>query len=133
MFWKRLSSDVTAIEGPLRIRTAPVQSRFEGAWKEFDRLNKFVHNRGAIKWIRSSFDIVLAIGAATGLKLWHQHGPLVLLLAAVYVGAVIAYTQVMKARFIHWQCPRCHSEWPGTKKEKESRCRTCGLRLHEMA
>lgn len=133
MFWKRLSSDVTAIEGPLRIPTTPVQSRFEEAWKEFDRLNNFVHNRGPIKWIRSSFDALLAIGAATGLKLWHQHGPLVLLLAAVYFGGVLGYAQIMKARFIHWQCPRCHSEWPGTKKEKESCCRTCGLRLHEMA
>lgn len=133
MFWKRLSSDVTAIEGPLRIPTTPVQSRFEEAWKEFDRLNNFVHNRGAIKWIRSSLDAVLAIGAASGLKVWHQHRPLVILLAAVYFGAVIVYTQIMKARFIHWRCPRCHSEWPGTKKEKESHCRTCGLRLHEMA
>ncbi len=133
MFWKRFSSDVTAIEGPLRIPPPIGHPQFEDAWKEFDRLNNFVHNRGPVKWIRSSFDALLAIGAATGLKLWRQHGPLIAVLVAIYLGLVFAYTQIMKARFIHWQCPRCHSEWPGTKKEKDSRCRTCGLRLHEMA
>lgn len=133
MFWKRFSSDVTAIEGPLSIPPSISHSRFEEAWKEFDRLNNFVHNRGPIKWIRSTFDVVLAIGAASGLKFWHHNRTIVILLAAIYFGGVLAYTQIMKARFIHWRCPRCHSEWPGTKKEKDSRCRTCGLRLHELA
>lgn len=133
MFWKRFSSDVTAIEGPLRIPVSVGRSHYEQAWKEFDRLNKFAHHSGPFKWIRSTFDIVLAAGAASGLKLWHHHRSLVVVLGSACLGLIVVYTQIMKARFIHWQCPRCHSEWPGTKNEKDSRCRTCGLRLHEMA
>lgn len=133
MFWKRLSSDVTAIEGPLRVPPSVGRSHFEEAWKEFDRLNKFVHNSGPLRWMHTAFDFVLAFGLAAGLKFWHHHRLLVVILGSAALGVIVAYTQIMKARFRHWQCPRCHSEWPGTKNEKDSRCRTCGLRLHQMA
>jgi hypothetical protein len=133
MFWKRFSSDVTSIEGPLRIPPPLTHPRFEEAWKEFDKLDAAVHGRGPTRWIRSAFDLVLVGGAGVGLKFWHQHRDLVMLLWTGYAGLLLAYTQIMKNRFEHWQCPRCHAEWPGTKKEKDLRCRTCGLRLHELA
>jgi hypothetical protein len=133
MFWKRLSSDATLIDGPLRIPPPLAHSRFEEAWKEFDKLDAAVHGRGPMKWLRSGFDVTLGIGGVLGLKFWHQHRDIVTLAWSAYIGLALAYTQIMKARFVHWQCPRCRAEWPGTKKDKDSRCRTCGLRLHELA
>ena len=133
MYWKRFGSDVTSIEGPLRVPPTLTHSRFEEAWKEFDRLDAAVHGRGPMKWLRSAFDVTLAAGAALGLKFWHQHRDFVIILLASSAGLGLAYVKIMEARFVHWQCPHCHAEWPGTKKDKDSRCRTCGLRLHELA
>jgi len=131
MSWKLFGSDVTSAEARLPIPS--LGSRYEEAWKEFDKLNAAVHGCGPARWIRSAFDIALLSGAVFGLKFWHEHREVVALVFASYVGFGLAYAQIMKGRFEHWQCPRCHAEWPGTKKEKGSRCRVCGLKLHELA
>jgi hypothetical protein len=39
----------------------------------------------------------------------------------------------MRRRFQHWPCPRCNSEWPDYKNGKDSACKVCGLRLHQLA
>lgn len=132
-FWKRFSSDVTSLELPSGISPTVTHSRFEEDWKEFDKLNDAVNGRGPIRWVRSVFEVALTGGAAISLKFWHQNREIVVLLWAVSVGLGLAYMYVMRSRFAHWQCPRCHAEWPGTKKEKDARCRVCGLRLHELA
>jgi hypothetical protein len=133
MFRKLFSSDVVSMESPLRIPPPPIQSRFEEAWKEFDRLDAAVHGRGRLRWVRAIFEGVLFGGAGLALKYLHHNRLLLVFLFASYVGLLLVYTQIAKSRFGHWQCPRCHAEWPGTKKEKDPRCLICGLRLHELA
>ncbi len=59
------------------------------------------------------------------------------LLAVVLIIATVAM-QALRSRWdamklAHWPCPRCHSEWPGTKREKDPRCAVCGLKLRQMA
>jgi hypothetical protein len=83
--------------------------------------------------MRSVFELAVVGSAAIGVKFWHQHRDLVMILWASYVGLGLAYMQIMKSRFEHWQCPRCHTEWPGTKEDKDPACRACGLRLHQLA
>lgn len=121
------------MEGPLRIPPPLTYSPYEEAWKEFDKLDKAVKGHGRTKWIRTAFDLILVGGSGLGLKFWHQNRDLVMILWASYVGLGLAYMQIMKSRFEHWQCPRCQAEWPGTKEEKDSACRVCGLRLHQLA
>lgn len=133
MLWKRFSSDITAIEGPTRIPVPVLHSRFEPAWKEYARLDNAAHGRGPIRWVRGVFEALLVGGGGLGLKFGHQHRALVGFLWVASAGIGVAYLQIMKSRFAHWQCPRCQTEWPGTKNEKDSRCSTCGLRLHELA
>jgi hypothetical protein len=52
--------------------------------------------------------------------------------AVVCIGEAL-YLLALRKRFRHWPCPRCKSEWPGNKKEKDPACRMCGLRLHQLA
>ena len=85
-----------------------------------------------MRWLRTPVELVLFGGAGLGLKFLHHNRALLMVAVACYAGVLLAYTRIVKNRFEHWQCPRCHAEWPGTKKEKDSRCRTCGLRLHEL-
>jgi len=135
MIWKRFSSDATQTAGPVRIPVPETHhySPYAEAWKRFDKLNAAVHGRGPFRWIRGVFELVLFGGAGVGLKFWHNNRLLVSLLWPCYLGFGFAYMQVIKRRFRHWQCPRCHAEWPGTKNEKDSACRVCGLRLHQLA
>ena len=51
--------------------------------------------------------------------------------ASVIIGLFLK--QRASNKFAHWPCPRCHSEWPGTKLEKDPACRACGLRLHQFS
>ncbi|HET6200571.1 MAG: hypothetical protein ACHQJX_07070 [Candidatus Acidiferrales bacterium] len=132
MFWKRFGSDATSIEGPLRIPPELGYSPYGEAWKEYDKLDRVVHNRGPLRWIRGVFDALVLSGVAFGFKTWKQDRPWIVFAWAAVVGLEMVHAHIMKERFKHWQCPRCHREWTGTSKEKDSACTGCGLRLHQL-
>jgi len=78
------------------------------------------------------FDALVFSGAIFGFKTWKQDRIWVALAWAAVIGLDAVYAHIMNERFKHWQCPRCHREWPGTSKEKNSKCSGCGLRLHQL-
>ncbi|HEV2489789.1 MAG TPA: hypothetical protein VGT03_08270 [Candidatus Acidoferrales bacterium] len=134
MSWKFFSSDATSIEGPLRIPMPPPYAPYAEAWKEFDRLDRIVHNRGPYRWVRSLLEYFIFGGAGLfGLNLWKSQRPAVI--AGVVACLILWYfvTKLFQNRYENWPCPRCHSVWPGTKEEKDPACKVCGLRLHQLA
>jgi hypothetical protein len=103
------------------------------AWKEFDRLQKAARGRGALSVAITIGD--LAVGSMGILGIAHDRKAGFLMIGVWFA---IRFLQMLTAaqqrkRFLHWPCPRCHAEWPGTKTEKDPRCRACGLRLHQLA
>jgi hypothetical protein len=105
---------------------------YADAWKKFDKLQLEVKGRGTFRLIRSAGDIVLYSIGAFSLHRFSKHNWLLILMgwgALVALDLVIATSA--KRRFAHWPCPRCHSEWPGNKTDKDRACKVCGLRLHQ--
>jgi len=106
---------------------------FADAWKEFDSLQNGVQGRGILGVARHATGIFLLL---LGLIEFHPSTRFKYMIGTV-LGAVliaeISYTLVMRKRFQHWPCPRCHSEWPGHKNEKDSQCRVFGLRLQQLS
>jgi hypothetical protein len=104
------------------------------AWKEFDKLQKRANGRGPFGFVCSIFEGSLV---STGLFGWHylskHHGLSVLAGSGVFLALQFAFEPIARKRFVHWPCPRCHSEWPGTKTEKDRACKACGLRLHQLS
>jgi hypothetical protein len=108
-------------------------SPYAAAWKEFDKLEKLAKGHSPEAWIHWVWGWVVALIGTVGVyKASKKHA----LMAALAWGALglfqIVRARNAKERFIHWPCPRCHTEWPGTKTEKENTCKACGLRLHQM-
>jgi hypothetical protein len=104
------------------------------AWKQYDRLETLAKTGGKIAWAHWAWGFV----ASTIPLLAPHHIPRkdsVALVAgvAIFAGIQLLRSGYARRQFMHWQCPRCHSEWPGKKLEKEPRCATCGLKLHQMA
>ena len=112
----------------------PEQLLYAENWKEFDKLRKAVKSHGAPQLVRTFFDLVLFGSGLFGLHHYAKKYTLLVLMiwGALAVVGLLRWPN-LKNRFLHWPCPRCHSEWPGTKTEKDPACKVCGLRLHQMS
>lgn len=138
MLGKLSGSDLFTFDRTLRAPSVPLPDQLPGpyaeAWKEFDKLQKAVSGQGPFRWAHWAFDTLAFGSSVLGFHLLKGHRPAM----AAGVGAiVVASAEIFsyfnrRERFLHWQCPRCHSEWPGTKTQKDTTCKICRLRLHQM-
>jgi hypothetical protein len=113
----------------------PAQQHFpyENAWKEFERLHKTAQGGGPLRVVVRIFEFSISVVGIYGFHL--TKGSKLIIFACLGAAGVaeLFYWINGRKRFLDWQCPRCHSEWPGTKNEKDRACRACGLRLHQMS
>jgi hypothetical protein len=105
---------------------------YADTWKKFDKLQLEVKGRGGYRWVRAAFDFLVYTVTVFGLHHFSKNNRLTIVMA----GAVLTVFGLLrgksaKDRFLHWPCPRCHSEWPGDKTDKDPACKVCGLRLHQ--
>lgn len=108
-------------------------SPYAEKWKEFDKLQKLAKGNHAA-WFHWIWGMLLpALGLLDRHRLSKKDVVWLLALGAAVGGVGLLRAQQAKNRFLHWPCPRCGAEWPGTKTEKEPKCATCGLKLHQMA
>jgi hypothetical protein len=115
--------------------TGYAYSLYSEAWKEFDRLEKLAKRDGAAGWIEWAW-AWSGIFPALGLFAPHRvprKDSVTLIVGFAILGVIqLLRSDDAKRQLTHWPCPRCHAEWPGKKLEKEPRCATCGLTLHQM-
>jgi len=113
--------------------TAYAYSPYAEAWKKYDRLEKLAKHGGAVGWIHWAWGGVLPMISLFAPHRVPRKDSLLLLVAFAILGAIqLLRSDYAKRQLTHWRCPRCHSEWPGKKLEKEPRCAVCGLELHQM-
>jgi hypothetical protein len=106
---------------------------FESAWKEFDRLHQTIHHGGPVRFALSVLELALLSVGTLGLHV-SKESKLIILIGWVALAALGLFRFVDgRSRFLHWECPRCHSEWPSSKDEKDRACKVCGLRLHQLS
>jgi hypothetical protein len=134
MKWRILRSECDPHEEFLKQQEA-ARAPYAEAWKKFDKLQKDVKRRGGSWWIHLLMGDALPLlgGGAFGVALWKNHKPYVVVAVAALILWGIFKAISDRREFAEWRCPRCHSIWPGTKTEKDSRCKVCGLRLHQLA
>jgi hypothetical protein len=106
---------------------------YAAAWKEFDKLQKTAQDRGPLRVVLWIFELSMSGVGIYGLHLARGSKLMVIAAWSAAVSAELLYQFNGRRRFLHWQCPRCHSEWPGTKTEKDRACKACGLRLHQWS
>jgi hypothetical protein len=139
MFDKRHETSIFSFES--RPRSTFLQSDSEtyspyaGAWKEFDRLQESVRGGGKLAVVRRVFAFLITLSGLGIIEIRHSKGAMyfVLLAFGVILLFEIVYRFTMRNRFLHWPCPRCRSEWPGDKNEKDRACKVYGLRLHQFS
>jgi hypothetical protein len=136
MFEKNSGTDIFSLERTPRSSSAPLLTEqyfpYESAWKEFDRLQKTARGGRPIRWLMWVFGVSMGIVGFYGFRLM-KGSKLIILICWGAAGVIeIFYWFNGKRRFLHGQCPRCHSEWPGVKNEKDRACKGCGLRLHQL-
>jgi len=108
-------------------------SPYAEAWKQFDRLEKLAKG-GALTWVHWAWGVVFpAIGLFMPHRIPRKNSVMLVIFFAALGAIQLLSSQRAKNRFLHWPCPRCHAEWPGTKTEKDPQCAICGLKLHQMA
>jgi len=108
-------------------------SPYAEKWKEFDKLQKLAKGGGKIQWFHWLWGMVFpALGILDRHRVPKKDAIWIVAFWAALGAVAILRAQAAKSRFLHWPCPRCHAEWPGTKTEKEPRCAMCGLKLHQM-
>lgn len=134
MKWGIFRSEVDPQEG-FNEQLAAARAPYAQAWKDFDKLQKRLKGQGGYRWVHFVIGTVLPYvgGGAFGLALWRHHKAYVIAGLILLVAWGAFNRGSLRSRFAEWPCPRCHSVWPGTKNEKDSSCRVCGLRLHQMA
>jgi hypothetical protein len=106
---------------------------YAAAWKQFDKLQTTAQGRGPLRFILWIFELLMSGVGIYGLHLAKGSKLMVIAAWSVAVSAELLYQFDGRRRFLHWQCPRCHSEWPGTNAEKDRACKACGLRLHQLS
>jgi len=104
------------------------QAPYAEAWKRFDSLEQWAKNAAASEYAMYAVALVTGVLGRSDPRL--SYPMMAVEVACGLTLAVIA--RRARSRFEHWPCPRCHSEWPGKKLEKEPRCAMCGLKLHQM-
>jgi hypothetical protein len=122
------------VEIPEVSPSAEAYSPYGAMWKEFDKLQKAAKNNGLASlthWWAGSIPGILSLFDP------HKHArpfERALFAGALIIGlATVVRARWAASRLAHWRCPRCRSEWPGKKLEKEPRCAICGLKLHQLA
>lgn len=105
---------------------------YADAWKQFDRLQKDAKGANLFGWAHWAFGGISGIA-----RLLDPHRRLHWLEGTIFVVVVIQgagqqiWAKIAAAQLEHWPCPRCHSEWPGKKIDKDPKCAVCGLKLHQ--
>ncbi|HXX20804.1 MAG TPA: hypothetical protein VEJ46_15475 [Candidatus Acidoferrum sp.] len=108
-------------------------SPYAEKWKEFDKLQKLAKGGGKIQWFHWLWGMIVpALGIVDRHRVPKKDAIWIVAFWAALGAVAILRAQAAKSRFLHWPCPRCGAEWPGTKTEKEPRCAMCGLKLHQM-
>jgi hypothetical protein len=134
---KKLITDIFSSERTPIDRSAPsdVQQYFpyEDNWKEFDKLQKTAQRRGPLRIVLWVFELLMSGVGIYGLHLTKGSSLIIIFPWGAAGVAELLYQFSGRRRFLHWECPRCHSEWPGTKTEKDRACKSCGLRLHQLS
>jgi hypothetical protein len=138
VFEKNSERDIFSLErtpgaGSVRASAPPEFFPYAAAWKEFDKLYKAIHGNGPWRFVRTAMELLAFSGGVFGLHPTKQYKLIVLIGYPAIVALEIFRWLRSRKRFLHWQCPRCHSEWPGDKTEKDRACLSCGLRLHQMS
>ncbi|HTR47977.1 MAG TPA: hypothetical protein VMM16_11390 [Verrucomicrobiae bacterium] len=109
-------------------------SPYAEKWKEFDRLQRDAKGSGWLNWSHWLFGGINGVASLfdphSNTKRIERWIFLAVVAISVYYAARARYAA---SQLTHWPCPRCHSEWPGKKSDKEPRCAMCGLKLHQMA
>jgi len=143
MFGKKDDAEVFSV-GQTSLRLAvppsptvsapPEQLLYADKWKEFDKLQKAVKSHGAPQLARTFFDLMIFGSGLFGVHHYAKKYTLLLFViwGVLFVVGLLRWPN-LKNQFLHWPCPRCHGEWPGTKTEKDPACKACGLRLHQMS
>jgi len=139
MFNKRSETPIFSFERQPVITSVPSDTEpyfpFAEAWKEFDTLQKTVRGGGKLSIIRHLAEFVLFLTSFGLIEFRPSKGVarLIAISFAVIMVAEFFHWFMMRRRFQHWPCPRCNSEWPGNKNEKDGACKVCGLRLHQLS
>lgn len=137
MFGKKSGDDVFSFgRAPISAQPtfdAEAYSPYAAAWKQFDKLQKEAKGHGSVHWVRLAGEALVFNAGALG----YRHGlrKNALSIAGAWAGVALLEAFLWFRRrnqFLHWPCPRCHSEWPGTKTTKDPACKVCGLRLHQL-
>jgi len=102
---------------------------YAGAWRKFDRIEQWAKSIWTYEFVMIA--VVMITGVMDGIDPKLRHPMMMVEIASGVVLALIA--QYARLRLKHWRCPRCRAEWPGKKLEKERRCATCRLELHQMS
>jgi hypothetical protein len=97
------------------LRSEQRYSPHAAAWNEFDKLSKGTRGGGPAAWILKGIELL-----ALGIRFFSVHlvkGPKLIIFMGWIALTIFAVFQWMngRKRFLHWACPPCHSEWPGTK------------------
>jgi hypothetical protein len=96
---------------------------YAGAWREFDKVQKLANGGGPLAFVHWAWGALFPL-----LGLFNPHrvprkDSLTLLAVFGLLGAIqLIRSKGARNRFLHWPCPRCHSEWPGKKTEKDPCC-----------
>jgi|HubBroStandDraft_6_1064221.scaffolds.fasta_scaffold134145_2 hypothetical protein len=106
---------------------------YAAAWTEFDKLQKTAQGRGPLRLVLWIFELLMSVVGFYGFHLAKGSKLLVIAAWGAALAAELLYQFNGRRRFLRWECPRCHSEWPGTKTEKDRECAICGLRLHQLS
>jgi len=121
------------VKVPEPVADVDAYSPYGTAWKEFDKLQKLAKG-GKVRWLDVVWSVILpAIGLFDPHHIQKRDKFWLVGAGAAIAVAALLRAQYAKQRFLHWPCPRCHAEWPGTKTEKDPQCAVCGLKLHQMA
>jgi hypothetical protein len=108
-------------------------SPYAEKWKEFDRLKKTAKNAGVGSLLHWAWTVVIPlIGLASPHRVPRKDSVYTMAALGAVATVQLIRGQWAKNRLEHWPCPRCHSEWPGNKTEKDPQCAVCGLKLHQL-
>ena len=114
----------------LPARAALPYSPYADAWKEFERLDKFLHT-DIFRYLQFLFWLVSSAGTV-GFTIAKHYRWYISAAWAMLLVAEFAWYAWIKNRFKHWKCPQCRAEWPGSDKKKDPACKVCGLRLYQL-
>ena len=114
-----------------RVSPAPIHFIYDEAWAEFDKLES-KRERNAVSWARWLVEMSFALVSLGSMLFLKRYRLPILAVWLLLLLLETGYRFRLRNQFMNWQCPRCRAKWPGTTQEKESKCSSCGLRLHQL-